>query len=233
MRIKISKKYWKTDLLNLFPLAGNIYDRIINGKRSISIYTGLYTMLSLRERELLFDLAKRYSREGNILEIGCYAGGSTYFLAKGAAINNSKVFSIDPFGSDLKKQKIQGDSTSYLKNLKNKPGMKEVEKRLMDKGIEKKTFCLIEGYSKDISRKWKSENISFLWIDGNHKEAYRDFINWKGKLTKEAVVAFHDSDYPYLGKKEVTLSVKKICKKKLATFLCKRDSITVLKVKGS
>lgn len=111
----ISRKYWKTDLLNKFPKVANFLYSLFSGKKEIMPFTSIYTMLSLNERIFLFKLAKKYSKRGKILEVGCYAGGSTYFLAMGALVNNSKVFSIDPFRLALKKQKSSGITPTILK----------------------------------------------------------------------------------------------------------------------
>ncbi len=228
--MKISKKYWFTDFINNFPLIGNLFYFLIKGKKEVGPFNGIYTMLSLRERLLLFKLAKEYSKVGKILEIGAYAGGSTYFLAKGASINNSQVISIDPFRLNIKDQKNKGDKTSYTKKLNNKPSKQGVELSLLKKGINKNSFVLIEGFSKDIAKNWKENNVSLLWIDGNHLEAYKDFELWKKNLTNGAIVAFHDSNYPVCGKKEVTSDVNKILKEKLGKIIIKLDSITVIKV---
>ena len=88
------------------PSLANMADTLLIGrKRDIPVFTEILTMLNRDEREYLFRLAKDNNPEkGAIVEIGCYAGGSTYFLGKGAQLSGSHVYSVDPFNSHLKKQ---------------------------------------------------------------------------------------------------------------------------------
>src|SRR3989344_2287229 len=79
------------------PNIGNLLDRIINGKREIKVFNEIEGMLGADEREHLFLLAKNLKKGSTIVELGCYAGLSTYFLGQGAKISCSMLYSIDPF----------------------------------------------------------------------------------------------------------------------------------------
>jgi hypothetical protein len=71
-------------------------------------------------------------------------------------------------------------------------------------------FDLIEGYSQEVARTWnETTRIDFLWIDGNHEQAYRDFVDFKPHLNRGARVAIHDA-HPRYGYASVVEDVRKI-----------------------
>ncbi len=151
-------------------------------------------MLSPNEREYLFRLAAANNPLNAIVEIGRYAGGSAYFLGKGAEKSCSTVYAVDPFNINLKRQNAESDGTGYLEQLK-KPSKDEVEQ-----SMKKHNLCeivqLIEGWSVDVAEDW-SIPIGTLFIDGNHKSPFEDYNAWKRHLAEGAVVAFHDSNPNY------------------------------------
>ena len=56
----------------------------------------------------------------------------------------------------------------------------------IDMGI---TF--IEGKSLDIAKDW-DKPINVLFIDGNHHDAYKDFLAWEKFVVKGGYILFHD-----------------------------------------
>ncbi|WP_372760371.1 class I SAM-dependent methyltransferase, partial [Litorivivens sp.] len=54
-----------------------------------------------------------------------------------------------------------------------------------------------------------SVKIDFLWIDGNHEQAYQDFKDFEPFLNPGARVAVHDA-HPRYGYEAVVEDVKKI-----------------------
>jgi predicted O-methyltransferase YrrM len=71
-------------------------------------------------------------------------------------------------------------------------------------------FTLIEGFSQDAAANWDpSVKIDFLWIDGNHEQAYQDFKDFEPHLSPGARVAVHDA-HPRYGYMTVVEDVKKI-----------------------
>ena len=66
---------------------------------------------------------------------------------------------------------------------------------------------LVEGYSQEAVKSW-DRPIDFLWIDGNHDQAYQDFMDWTPFLNKGGRVGIHDS-HPRYGYPQVAEDVKK------------------------
>ena len=68
-------------------------------------------ILTPKEAELLFSLARNSITGGVIVEIGSYRGGSTILLAKGSKIaQRGKIYAVEPFDAYL---------ATFLKNIKN------------------------------------------------------------------------------------------------------------------
>ena len=106
---------------------GNIVDIALHGfrTRDIAVCVNIPAMLSPSEREFLFRLGKENNpANGVIVEIGVYAGGSAYFLGKGAQISGSNVYGIDPFDTSLDIQEKTCDGSDYLQK---KPSKSDVE----------------------------------------------------------------------------------------------------------
>ena len=183
-------------------IAANVIDGMLH-KREIPVFTGIPTMLSFQEREFLFGLASNVVCFSNIVEIGNYKGGSTYFLAKGAEIPEAKVYSIDPFDLDIERQKEDEHHCFYLDALGRTPSQEEVFRNLQRKGVEHRVE-LIPGFSQDVARTWNKGLISLMFIDGNHAELEADFYAWKPHLSKKAVIAFHDTNFPEYGLENAT-----------------------------
>ncbi len=150
--------------------------------------------LKYREGLALYQLAKGLPRRSTILEIGCYAGRSTYFLAKGALESGSVVNSIDPFDHDLDAQcKRESIGTAcYLAKdaIANKPSRYSVGLSLAALGLSH-VVSLIEGYSQDVA--W-GKPINMLWIDGNHEyeNVLGDIDKFTPYLADSGILAFDD-----------------------------------------
>ncbi len=171
---------------------GNIVDIALHGfrTRDIAVCVNIPAMLSPSEREFLFRLGKENNpANGVIVEIGVYAGGSAYFLGKGAQISGSNVYGIDPFDTSLDIQEKTCDGSDYLQK---KPSKSDVENTLQRKGLE--NVVLIEGFSTDVLHDWQYGRISTLFIDGNHTQTMEDFHSALPHLASDAVVAFHDTN---------------------------------------
>jgi len=202
----------------------NTLDGILH-HRELSMYTDIVTMISTTEREYLYKLAK--DTQGIILCIGTYAGGSTYFLGKGAEKSGAHIYSIDPFHLDIERQIREDDGMNYWKRKEPKPPKKEVEETFKKHGLEDKV-TLIEGFSTEIAEKWNYGKISILFIDGNHKQVFQDFYAWKKHLAPDAIVAFHDSNDPEFP--DVKKAVEDIINREKVKIIGKVDSITAIKL---
>ncbi len=161
-------------------------------------------MIRHTEGAMLYKWASQLPPEATIVEIGCYGGLSTSYLASGSRRNRARIVAIDPFDSDLEKQTLLTDSCV---SLRNKPSRSQVQERLQNSGFADRVE-LIEGYSQDVVRTW-NRPIHFLWIDGNHDQAYQDYLDWSGFLVPGARVAIHDA-HPRYGIGKVAEDARRI-----------------------
>ena len=179
--------------------AGLIYGRKYDKKA----YGG---MIRHTEAGMLTQWASQIPERGVVVEIGCYGGLSTSYLLNGLKKRHGKIYAIDPFNSDLQKQ---AELTDNCVPLEQKPTKELVATRLNANGFTG-MFELIEGYSQEAARRWDpSVKIDFLWIDGNHEQAYQDFKDFEPYLASGARVAVHDA-HPRYGYSAVVQDVKKI-----------------------
>ena len=178
-------------------LAGLLYGHRFNKAN----YGG---MIRHSEAGMLYRWAAKLPGNSVIVEIGCYGGLSTSYLATGCAVNGSKVYAIDPFASDLDLQAIR---TDHKVSLQSKPSRDQVARRLKDTGMAEYVE-LIEGYSQEIVKSW-NRPIDFLWIDGNHDRAYEDYTDWAPFLKPRARVGVHDA-HPVYGLARVAEAAQKI-----------------------
>jgi len=184
------------------PFYHNLMGLLHGYKFDKRVYGG---MLRHTEAGMLYKWASELPPGSTIVEIGCYGGLSTSFLASGMKGKpGSKIIAMDPFNSDLDKQ---AELTDNCVALEGKPTKVLVASRMQQSGFG--DFVeLIEGYSQDVAKNW-SQPIDFLWIDGNHEQAYQDYIDFKPFLKKGARVAVHDA-HPRYGYEAVVRDVRKI-----------------------
>ena len=129
------------------------------------------------ELRLLNRLAATVS-DGVIVEVGCYRGKSTCALALHATV---PVFSVDPhipsdnypFGDD--------DRVAWTANLTRF-------------GLSGKVHP-VNLKSLQAAAVW-DKPISFLFIDGDHAQAYDDLAAWLPHVMDGGLVATHDSNSP-------------------------------------
>lgn len=183
------------------PLYHNLAG-LLHGHRFAKTVNG--GMMRHTEAAMLYQWAKQLPPNSTVVEIGCYGGLSTSYLATGCRENGSKIVSIDPFNSRLDQQDELSDECV---SLENKPSRAEVLARLKERGFDKNVE-LIEGFSQEVVKSWKG-SINFLWIDGNHDQAYEDYVDWSPFLAPRARVAFHDA-HPRYGLPQVAEAVRKV-----------------------
>jgi predicted O-methyltransferase YrrM len=154
---------------------------------------------SLPQLVELHKLAENLPKGSIIVEIGCYGGLATAFLAV-ASKGKAMVYSIDPFDREVDKQKkyLAGSKDkAYLRGempmLFNKPSRKDVLRKIHSKKL--RNVVLHEGYSDDFAEKW-DRKIDLLWIDGDHNylKVKKDFINWVRFLKKGGIIALDDAN---------------------------------------
>ncbi len=161
-------------------------------------------MIRHTEAAMLYQWARQLAPQSTVLEIGCYGGLSTSYLATGCKENGSKVFSVDPFDSRLDQQTTLCDRAV---SLEKKPSRAMVAARLKERGLDSQVE-LIEGFSQEVVKTWQ-RTIHFLWIDGNHDQAYEDYVDWSPFLAPRARVGFHDA-HPRYGLPQVAEAVRKV-----------------------
>ena len=185
------------------PLYHNLKGLLNGYKYDKNEYGG---MIRHTEAGMLTQWASEVPAGGVIVEIGCYGGLSTSYLLSGLKKNGGKIYAIDPFNSDLGKQAERSDNCVPLEQ---KPTKELVAQRLQNNGFGG-MFELIEGFSQEAAKNWDPEiKIDFLWIDGNHEQAYQDFKDFEPFLAPGARVAVHDA-HPRYGYEAVVRDVRKI-----------------------
>ncbi len=140
------------------------------------------------EARCLYELARRASEGGVIVEIGSYRGLSTVALARGSLGGpRIPVYAVDPH------ERIEGcrpeeaygskDGAVWIRNILFS-GVAEIVRP-------------IHLFSYEAVGRWKKP-ISLLWIDGNHEyeTVKRDFVELSKFVIPEGYSAFHDSIEP-------------------------------------
>lgn len=156
-------------------------------------YERTEVMVSFDEAMLLYFLA-RESKNGCIVEVGSYRGGSTVFLGKGSIDGfNAPVYAIDPH-------------KSFIGVLGGVFGPKDrtVFYRAMLENECSEIVSLINLSSELFCTSWK-EPISLLWIDGDHsyEGVKRDFESWLPHMQLDGTIAFDDATDPALGPRKL------------------------------
>lgn len=138
---------------------------------------------SLKEGEVLFYLAKKCPRRGEIAEIGSWKGKSTIWLGKGAEFSDNKIFAIDPHTGSTEHQK-KGQAIWTFDEFK---------KNIAKANLSKRVIPIVKHSSKATEDVLGPLNL--LFIDGAHDYASvkKDFMHWYPKLKMGGMIAFHDS----------------------------------------
>ncbi|MBU3907033.1 MAG: class I SAM-dependent methyltransferase [Nanoarchaeota archaeon] len=160
----------------------------INKKEIQDIIKRTNALLTEKEAERLFSLTKNLSKNGVIVEIGSYKGGSAIILAKGAKKHNkNKVYAIDPHNNPL------GSHDKTSPDIIPKNTLPFFIENIKKEGLEGEVVPIVKT-SEEAAKNWKKP-ISLLWIDGNHLYEFvkMDFILWEKYLVKGGIIAFHDS----------------------------------------
>jgi methyltransferase family protein len=133
------------------------------------------TLLTVREREKLFDLARCGPCQGAIVNIGHFNGGSSIILAKASKLaRREKVFSFDI------------DDSQYHSSLE-----------YLDKNQVEDWLIFQHQASVEASQNWSQKEdsgIRLLFIDGDHtyEGCKNDIESWAKYLVPGGVIAIHD-----------------------------------------
>jgi predicted O-methyltransferase YrrM len=131
--------------------------------------------LTDEEGEALYELARRCTGRGVIVEIGSWKGKSTICLGVGSRAGNSvRIFAIDPH-ADYR----FGDFKANVERA----GIADLVTPIAS---------LSQPAADDFH-----EPIELLFVDGSHEEALvrEDFDKWVPKVVEGGWVAFHDTTW--------------------------------------
>jgi predicted O-methyltransferase YrrM len=141
--------------------------------------------ISPAESAYLYMVAKNCIGKGVILEIGCWKGKSTIFLAKGSkAGNNVKIYSVDPHTGSSEHRKLDPNTWTYP----------EFKSNIQIMNIDDIVVPIIKT-SANASINW-NKPIELLFIDGAHEYELvkQDFELWYPHVIKDGMVLMHDTD---------------------------------------
>lgn len=129
-------------------------------------------------------LSKVLKKDITVVEVGCWIGTVSVLLRKLIEEYNGILFSIDTF---------KGSENSNLVS----PEYINIEK-IFRKNIEKAStnIHLIKGYSKEVSKRFKSNSIDFVFIDADHRYRFvkEDIKAWLPKVKKGGIICGHDCE---------------------------------------
>ena len=146
------------------------------------------------EGEALYSYTKKYTKEGDALEIGSYCGKSAVYIGSAVKENNQKLYSIDHhkgseeqqpgeefFDADLLNKEGNGiDTLPYFLNTINSSKLKKIVIPVISSSEEAYQDLKI--------------NFSMIFIDGGHSEeaAQNDYRLWSRRLNPGGLLAIHD-----------------------------------------
>ena len=146
------------------------------------------------EGEALYHYTKKFTKDGNALEIGSYCGKSAVYIGSAVKENNQKLYSIDHHRGS---EEQQPGEEYFDPDLLNKKGngidtLPFFLKTLKDSQLE--GFVIPVVSSSEEAHEDLKMNFNMIFIDGGHSEeaAQNDFRLWSKKLNLEGVLAIHD-----------------------------------------
>ena len=162
-------------------------------------------MLHPSEPPMLYELGKKVTGRGAIVEIGSWKGRSTILITRGAVFGNKlrkkdpQVFAVDTFKQteDWVEGCIEEDmdtwaegSTDYDINT-----LSYFQSNIKRAGVNE-YITPLKGRSSEVVKQF-NKPIELIFIDGGHdyQSVLEDIENWCPKIIKGGWVAFHDSDY--------------------------------------
>lgn len=158
-------------------------------REHLQIILGVEGWLSLEEAINLYTLAEK-CQDGCIVEVGSYRGKSTLALALGTLAGyRAKVYAIDPH-----------EIFSGVNGGTFGPQDRKVFMRNVARTDAYNIVRLVNLSSEIISPGW-TEQVSLLWIDGDHsyEGVKRDWECWLPHLSATATVVFDDALDEHLG----------------------------------
>lgn len=190
--------------INEIQLKNGIYSELSNLNIINLEYLAKYNsfidgMITDYQGKILFLLCYFQNLSGDVLEIGSFKGKSTSFIFNAvSASNNGKLFVIDHFEGVPGKEKLYGSFKNDFENNMLKIGAKEKIK-------------ILNGASRKMLKKIKSNSLRFIYIDGDHSYngIRNDLITSLEKIKKGGLIILDDY---FNGFPELVRSVNEIIK---------------------
>lgn len=154
------------------------------------------THLTAGEKWLLMELAKRCTGT-TYVEIGSYYGASSCFIASGIrrSQNGGRLFCVDTWMNDAM---TEGNCDTYQRFQSNTRSYSSIITPLRSRSSEATELVQNE--------------VDFLFVDGDHsyQGVVTDIQAWFPKLSRDALVVFHDYSWAEGVKKAVEELVKPV-----------------------
>ena len=160
-----------------------------------------------------FNFGKVYSDEiekandgDNFLEIGCWQGKSTAYLAEAARElkKDITIHVVDTFQGEGMTVQIPPFLSIFKKNMEECGVMNMIK--------------IYEGKSDDIARLFEDEFFDFIFIDGDHRSVKSDISNYLPKLKNGKTLAGHDYDLKHKHGRYVKRDVDELLGEENLTF---------------
>ena len=165
-------------------------DKTYNLERARAVSSHIQTSVVPAERELLYDLARRTTNRGCIVEIGSWRGCSTIFLGHGSKAGaGAPVYAIDPHTGSSESHRHFGEINT----------LDEFKANMEGAGLSGLVQPIV-ATSAAAAEDW-TEPIELLFIDGAHDYEFvrMDWDLWVPHVIEGGWVALHDtnvSEYP-------------------------------------
>lgn len=195
--IKKILKYFGYELTSPIKFDGsyNPYSSVLKDKkitdleRLASISLSIPGMVTPHSGQILYTLCLMQEAIGDVVEIGSWQGRSSSFLARAAADSkNGQFYAIDHFRGNLGKEDAYVVGKDDLSDLKGN-FLENIRKVGLESSVE-----LLDLPNADASLRFTSEQIRFLFIDGDHtaEGVSKDIELFFPKLCPGAIVVFDD-----------------------------------------
>lgn len=161
----------------------------------------------------LFTKAVRYfPKESHFVEMGCWRGKSSIYLAVEIERSNKKIRldCVDTWeGSIEHKENLEFESL-----LKNDGLYREFIENI--KPVSH-VINVVRSSSVIAAEKYASNSLDFIFIDGSHdyKSVTEDLHAWYPKIKPDGVIAGHDYNYPSVKKAVNTFFYNKLNNKSI------------------
>lgn len=154
------------------------------------------TKSKLEQADKLMQLI--YETRPNIcVEIGCFAGGTSYHIAKTLSfLKNGRLYAIDAWNFEAAVNRLNDSSlVEVFRSLDWKSIRKECETLIQSKKLS--SYCtLIQDLSEEASFRFAEESIDFLYIDGNPscEGSLADVLAYLPKVKKGGYVCLNGAN---------------------------------------